>query len=176
MYTQYDNGVFLKKDNLMARTLFALCLAVMFTLPAQAQGPSPEDRITQWAKDWAALYAARELDALMALYHPDAMLFSNNQPAAVGVDAIRAFFAQSFERSSAATIDFKIEDISVFGDAARLVSLYKMKIYVGKNTPITVVGRSMLMYQRAENGRWLLFADMDNTAPDATLETFAAAP
>ncbi|MEM9881086.1 MAG: SgcJ/EcaC family oxidoreductase [Pseudomonadota bacterium] len=157
----------------MMRIILAFFIVLSLGSWAYADGHLPEEKIAASAAQWSKLYAARDLDSLMTLYHPDAMLFAHNQPGRVGREAIRAFFKESFSRTQGAEIDFKIENITVFGNAANLVSLYKMEIDVGAGQPIVVVGRSMLMYKRADDGRWLLFADMDNLAPDATVARFA---
>ncbi|MEO0411211.1 MAG: SgcJ/EcaC family oxidoreductase [Pseudomonadota bacterium] len=159
----------------MAR-LFALIFTVL-TAPAfaLADGHLPEEKIAASAAQWSAFYANRDLEGMMALYHEDAMLFTNGAPALVGRETIRAYFAKSFETTTGGEIDFKIESIRIFGDIAHLVSLYKMEIDAGKKAPITVTGRSMLVYKRDPFGHWLLFADMDNQAPDATVQAFDAA-
>lgn len=156
----------------MGRFLALLSIVWAFSLPCFADGHLAEEKIRASAQAWSDLYAKRDLKTLMKLYHPKARLFTNGQPALLGPDAIQAYFQSNFDTSKSAKIDFKIEDITVFDDTATLVSLYKMDIDTGKGTPLTFVGRSMLVYKRDAFGNWLLFADMDNLAPDATVETF----
>lgn len=160
----------------MHRFLLAFCLTFSIAGAALADGQSAEDKIAASAALWSKLYAQKDLDALMELYHEDAALFTHNQPGRFGREAIRAFFADGFKTlKKGAKIDFRIEKIAVFGDTANLVSLYKMDIDAGQKKPVSIVGRSMLMYKRDAFGHWLLYSDMDNLAPDATAETFAAA-
>lgn len=159
----------------MLRLIAVIALMMASAPHAVADGHLAQDKIALEAEKWAALYAKRDLDGLMTLYHEDAMLFTSGAPALIGPAAIRAYFENSFQRVPSSQIDFKIEKITVFGDVANLVSLFRMDLDVGEKEPMTVVGRSMLMYKRDAFGNWLLFADMDNRAPDATAQTFAAA-
>lgn len=160
----------------MMGRIMAIVLVLCFVGHARADGHLPDEMavkaIKASAATWSVLYAKRDLDTLMTLYHPDAKLFSNGQPGLFGRDAIRGYFAESFKNTTGANIDFKVEDITVFGDVANLVSLYIMEIDVGKDAPVVVAGRSMLMYKRDASGNWLIFADMDNQAPDATVQAF----
>lgn len=159
----------------MLRLLTVLCLSFCMNGAALADGHLPEEKIAASAAMWSKLYAEKDLDGLMTLYHKDASLFAHNQPGRFGRAAIRDFFGDSFKgMKKGAQIDFSIEKIAVFGDTANLVSLYKMDINTGKKKPVTIVGRSMLMYKRDAFGHWLLYSDMDNLAPDATEETFKA--
>lgn len=160
----------------MVRFLGALLLAICVSSVAHAQEAAPSEQIAQAAAKWSALYAARDLDGLMTLYHDDAMLFTDGTPALRGPQAIRDYFAKSFAATAGSTIDFRIENIRVFGDVAHLVSLYKIVLDLGQGEPVMKTGRSMLVYKRDAFGHWLLFADMDNQAPDATPLAFDAAP
>lgn len=159
----------------MLRLIAVIAFMLASAPHALAQGQSAHDKIALEAEKWATLYAKRDLDGLMTLYHEDAMLFTSGAPALVGPAAIRGYFETSFQKVAASKIDFKIEKITVFDDVAHLVSLFRMDLDVGEKEPMTVVGRSMLMYKRDAFGHWLLFADMDNRAPDATAQTFSAA-
>lgn len=160
---------------MLQRLIAVLCVITGFAGHAYADTDalSPEEKIEQAAAQWSRHYEKRDLEALMQLYHEDAMLFTNGARALVGPAAIRAFFAENFKRTKGGAIDFKVEKITVFGDIAHLVSLYKMDIDVGNAAPVSAVGRSMLVYKRNAFGHWLLFADMDNQAPDATADAFA---
>ncbi|MEM7571147.1 MAG: SgcJ/EcaC family oxidoreductase [Pseudomonadota bacterium] len=149
-----------------------LVLALCLLPPVLAHAQSPEEAITAAAETWSQRYAAKDLEGLMALYHEEAMLFTQGAPALIGRSAIRDYFAQSFARTRGGKIAFKVESIRVFDDVAHFVSLFKMEIDAGGAAPIVAVGRSMLVYKRDAFGHWLLFADMDNQAPDAQASAF----
>lgn len=157
------------------RYLMALCLALM-AFPAAAT----DDRqaIVDQAGLWSVTYAARDLDALMALYEPDAWVMLGGQPALKGREAVRAYFAGAFAGPAAHnSIDLAVEDVRLFGDIAQLVSLFRVTAKTdGASAARVYTGRSLLLYRKGANGRWRIWRDIDNSTPDATAKAFKDEP
>jgi uncharacterized protein (TIGR02246 family) len=118
------------------------------------------------AAEWIAAFKAGDIDALMALYMPDAFVALHGQPAMRGKQAIRAYFAP---KMGTAEVEFllEFEDIEVHGDVAHLVSRYWYTATpVNGGEPYRDAGRSALVYKRDVDGRWKIYLDIDQATPD----------
>jgi uncharacterized protein (TIGR02246 family) len=158
---------------------FAWCFAFVAVCsvagPVLADGAGKKDRKAEKAirasvDEWLSAFKAGDLERLMALYMPDALVALHGQPALHGQDAIRAYFAPGMGKSD---IDFKIEidSIHVHGRTADLVSRYwfTAKPHDG-GAAYRDAGRSVVLYKRDEDGRWKIRLDMDQATPDVRFE------
>ncbi len=120
------------------------------------------------AEQWIVAFKSGDIDALMRLYMPDALVALHNQSALRGVDAIRAYFAPAM---GIAEVEFRleIEEIEVHGDTAHLVSKYWYTSAPrdGGET-YRDAGRSALIYKRDTDGRWKIYLDIDQATPDVS--------
>lgn len=123
-------------------------------------------QIEQWGRDWKRLFEAGDTESLRAMYEPDAVLMSHGSEPHVGVDAILAFLGRNKAAGNRVTIDFANEDITIDGNRAYLTAKYWMTIALANGKVIDVMGRSFLVYKKSAEGRWRLWRDMDNQAPD----------
>ncbi|MFK8052860.1 MAG: DUF4440 domain-containing protein [Woeseiaceae bacterium] len=149
----------------------AVLISGCATMPDQgAQSYDDEQAIRAHADAWLTHYLAGDIDALMALYEPDAVVALHDQPVLRGKKAIRAYFAPGMGK---ADVIFKlnIEKIDVSGNRAWLVSQYwlqstdKVSGYVYEDA-----GRSLIVYRKGNDGRWRMVADIDNNTPDVTMD------
>ena len=124
--------------------------------------------IEQAANKWIELYTAGDLDQLMTLYTPDAIVALHGKPALRGVEQIRNFFAPGMGKSRV-TFEVDIEEIQIHGDVAHLLSRYYLTAEpkAGGDT-WRDAGRSLLIYKRNTNNEWKLYLDIDQATPDAT--------
>lgn len=145
-------------------------LALLLVLVLSACSPERDDvaQLEAAADQWIVAFKAGDIDALMALYMPDAFVALHGQPAMRGRDAIRAYFEP---KMGTAEVEFLLdyEQIEVHGDVAHLVSKYW---YTG--TPLDGgeayrdAGRSALIYKRDTDGRWKIYLDIDQATPDVS--------
>lgn len=143
-----------------------LMLLALFTSSMAAAAPADDRRAIEAATaEWIRHYEARDLDALMRLYEPDAFVALNNQPALRGVAAVRGYFAKAFA-APAGKFRLNIEDIQIHGPVAHLVSLFRLDGKTPDGKTWSAVGRSLLIYRRTPGG-WKILADIDNSTPDA---------
>lgn len=157
------------------------CLALLAVLlagaPAVAGDSSKAEKAEKAEKairagvdEWLAAFKGGDLDRLMKLYMPDAMVALHGQPALKGKDAIRAYFAPGMGKSD---IDFRIEidEIHVHGRTADLVSRYWFTATPRDGGPVyRDAGRSVVLYKRDTDGIWKIRLDMDQESPDVRFE------
>ena len=137
------------------------------------------DRTAQLAAQgqrWTQHYEAQNWDALRELYTDDAVLMTQGQAKIEGADAIIAFLQRIPNAGGTVQFTFDNEEVDagpLYGsDYGFVTARYKMEIMFPGREPTAVVGRSFLVY-KWDQGEWKLWRDMDNTAPDVTLESFA---
>lgn len=117
-------------------------------LPAELQRV-----LTEYEEAWAA----RDADALAALFAPDGFVLPNGRPPVRGREAIRSFYESHGGPLSLRAITYAME-----GDVAYIIGGYAPE----PGVPDT--GKFTLTLRRGESGRWLIVSDMDsmNRRPD----------
>ncbi len=141
-------------------------LALLLLSPLAAESSQERQQIEQAADAWIAAYRAADIEALMALYMPDAIVALHGQPILWGREAVRAYFAPGLGR---AEVEFRlaIERIEVHGDIAYLLSKYWFTRQPQDGGPdVRDAGRSLLIYKRAADGSWKIALDIDQATPD----------
>lgn len=150
-----------------AKGLLLGALSLLLVNPAAAGEQEDIAAIKHAAEQWITLYTAGDLDGLMSLYAPDAIVALHGKPALRGVQQIRDFFAPSLGRNRV-NFEIDIEEVQIHGDAAHLLSRYYLTA-----TPLSGgetyrdAGRSLLIYKRDANNEWKLYLDIDQATPDA---------
>jgi ketosteroid isomerase-like protein len=128
---------------------------------APLSGPSlsrAESALRKVAQDWALACNTKQLDDLVDLYNPDAMVLRSNVPAVRGAAAIRELF---FGQLEAGMSEVELEPLrtEMFGDfgyeAGRCKSL--VPVVMGKRREER--GKYMLFLNRQANGEWRILAD-----------------
>lgn len=146
----------------MIRTLLLL-LSLALAQPALARDQKAE--IAAQGDLWNAAYSAGDWAALRKLYTDDAWLMTDKAPVARGADAIIVYLRRFKDQGATVVFRFEPEDIAIEGKLGVLVAKYWMTAQLPGKPAIHTAGRSMLIYKRKGKG-WLLWRDMDNTAPD----------
>lgn len=130
--------------------------------------PSDEEAIRAAGSEWTRYYQGADLDGLMTLYQPDAIVALHEQPALFGKPAIRNYFSTRLGGPEA-EFDLEYEAIRVEGELAYIVSKYWLTIGSGPDA-IRDAGRSLLVYRRGADGQWRIEADIDQDTPDVTFD------
>ncbi len=149
-------------------TLIGVAFALTIVGCASINTTDDEAALRAHGDTWIRHYKSGDLDALMTLYEPDAIVSLHDQPGLFGRDAIRRYFAQSAGKNDV-IFDLEHELIEVNGDVAHLMARYwltatsKENGYVYKDA-----GRSLLIYKRGSDGLWRIAIDIDQNTPDVT--------
>lgn len=154
---------------LMAPALLSATPVAAAGSPAETGTPDTE-QIIAWANDWKRLFEAGDTEKLRDMYEPDAVLMANGAPPQIGVEAILAFLGRNKAAGNKVTIDFANENITIDGKTGYLTARYWMTIQRPDYPPFDVRGRSFLVFRKGDDGRWRLWRDMDNKAPDVRAE------
>lgn len=137
---------------------------------SETAAPSAEGLVAA-GETWRQLYEAGEWEKLRALYTDDAVLMTQDQAKIVGADNILTFLQRLGNMGAEVAFRFDPEEAVIEGGLGFVTARYRMDISFPGRDPISVAGRSFLVY-KWEDGAWKLWRDMDNFAPDATAESF----
>lgn len=157
----------------MKNKYISLLLGLVLFIPQFCISSEEDDiaAIRQAADTWIEFYSAGDLDRMMTLYMPDALVALHGQPAMRGIDTIRAFFQPGMGKSE---VDFKIDisEIQIHGDTAHLVSKYWFTaVSKADGSVYKDAGRSVLIYKRDTDGKWKIYLDIDQATPDVDWES-----
>ena len=119
---------------------------------------------------WINHYQAGEIERMRDLYEDDALVMPNGSPLLRGVDETLAFFARNRRSGNEVSFRSEAEDLVIEGDRAYLVTQYSMRIASSEGTLTELTGRTFLVYRKGADAMWRVWRDMDNSAPDVTLE------
>jgi uncharacterized protein (TIGR02246 family) len=134
-------------------------LAVSVALAACGGGPKEQaftradtDTIRKTAADLAAAYAAKNVEAAVDLFSPDAVFMPPNAPTLRGKDAIRTFFTKRF----AENVQLRLEpqDVGGHGPIAFQSGTYSLTIERPGAAPVRDRGK-YLFVSKLLNGKWL---------------------
>ena len=113
----------MKPCRIFVKGLLLGALSLPLVNPVAAGEQEDIAAVKHAAEQWITLYTAGDLDGLMSLYAPDAIVALHGRPALRGVQQIRDFFAPSLGRNRV-NFEIDIEEVQIHGDAAHLLSRY----------------------------------------------------
>ncbi len=166
-------------------------VAMLFVLVGCSDTPAPpadtsaadqkaiRDTQTQWAADWAA----KDVDKLASHYADNASLLIPDTPIAKGKDAIRAAlerYVASSNLSTGSTVSTVVTSKS--GDLGYVEGTYTMTMTNPKTKKVeTENGTYVTVYQKQADGSWKAVEDINNADAPAVAEAtpkkhMAAAP
>jgi uncharacterized protein (TIGR02246 family) len=117
-----------------------------------ARTPEELDRL------FAGAMNAGNLDALVALYEPQASLTPAPGKVAVGIDAIREALAGFLAGNPKMTLTPRV--VSRAGDLALLTSKWEIKMTDADGKPAELHGQSVEVARRQPDGNWLFAIDL----------------
>lgn len=126
--------------------------------------------ICEHADEWIRRFTARDLDGLMALYVPDAVVALHGQPMLEGLPEVRTYFGKTMPSARSVQFELDVERIEVYGDIVHLLSKYWFISTRQDGSVIRDAGRSFLVYRQDVTqsgfGRWKIALDIDQNTPD----------
>jgi uncharacterized protein (TIGR02246 family) len=118
--------------------------------------------IDSLGREWEAAANRAEVDRLVAIYAPDAVILPPGGPVIEGSETIRELFRQEFERFDT-KLAFTTQAIEVDGDMA-----YRRGRYVWRGTPrlsgqtVETTNKFLEVWRRQPDGSWRIAVDMWN--------------
>ncbi len=142
------------------RCLSALVGLLSLTGAATADGlANPRDSIAIFQQ----ATETGDLESIMALYAPNAVLLFPGAPVIGGTDKIRANYARSFAAGQN-HLTIHAAQMDGEGDTAVILWVWSFSITPPGGETKTRTGRSMVFFKRGDGG-WLIYADMLQDAP-----------
>jgi uncharacterized protein (TIGR02246 family) len=116
-----------------------------------------EAAVRKVIQDWALACNNRQLDDLVDLYAPDALVLRPNVPPVRGASAIREFFFAALD-SGLGEVELEPMRVEVFGDLAYEAGRCKMLIPVAVSKRREERGKYLVLFAR-QAGDWKAIAD-----------------
>ncbi|MEM7587054.1 MAG: nuclear transport factor 2 family protein [Acidobacteriota bacterium] len=138
-----------------------------------APSDTTADEIRNALASWLDAFNGRDVDALMAIYDPQAVYANAAASLMRGKDEIRPWFENALA-GTRATACFKEEALFSGADLSLIVGKFYTKFaQEGQDEESGETGRVGLVFRRSEAGSWRLAFDMDNRPPDVDVRDFA---
>jgi uncharacterized protein (TIGR02246 family) len=136
----------------VVRPTLALVLVAACAQPRSVPGAFERDRLDQRQSEWFAAMAARDADALAALFSEGAVVHVANMPPVEGREAIRGFYERMFGFLAASRATPERTEVSASGDLAYSVGR-SVNEFRGPGGAVEYVGKYVLVWERRE-GEW----------------------
>jgi len=132
----------------------------------QAEGDSAKSAIAAQNVRWTRYANANQLDSILTLYAPNAVLLPPDMPAATNRDSMKARFAAIIVPGGIVTLT--TASVTASGPLAIERGNWTYVVPAqGKTPAMKLAGKSLVRWQKV-NGQWLLAQDMwNNDAPMA---------
>ncbi len=136
--------------------------------PTRFSGGNDKERaaVLQTTKRWGERLAAGDVEGMLDLYEPDAIIFSSGRPAVAGRDAIRAVLARLVNGPRPVNA-MHVEELSIEGPTAFATLLSASRVTGADGTSRTVGSRTVVTFRRGGDGVWRFARDVDMPTPDA---------
>lgn len=133
--------------------------AVKLRAPSGGPGLSrAEAAVRKMTQDWAHACNTRQLDDLLELYAPDALVLRPNIPPVRGTAAIREFFFAALD-SGLGEVELEPLRVELFGDVAYEAGRCKMLVPVAMGKRREERGKYLIILHRQPSGEWKAVAD-----------------
>jgi uncharacterized protein (TIGR02246 family) len=143
----------------------ALVLALLLLATPALATPADEAAIRAHGAQWVKAFKGGDIEALMALYTPDAEVALHGKPKLKGLPAIRAYFTPLLKTPLDADFLLAEESLVVDHDTAVFMSRYWFTVRTPQGE-IRDPGRSLIVYRKGTDGIWRLRMDIDQASPD----------
>jgi uncharacterized protein (TIGR02246 family) len=145
---------------------FLSLLVIVLTAGCATTSPSASvvrADIERNAAAWADAVNRGDLDALIALYTPDAVVMAPGSASARGHQGVRAF-AEGFGTLAPREVVLTVEEVEVCGDTAWEVGSYSMSLQPPGQSRFTDRGKYLVVWKRGADGNWRLHRDIFNSS------------
>lgn len=129
------------------------------------------NKVRENLNTWLQAFNQRDIETLFTLYDSESLYANAGAAMMQGIEEIKPWYEGVFANVEG-TLLFKEEHAFQDGNLALLVGKYLFQPPAGQSLSNKAAGRVALVYRKANDGRWLLLFDMDNTPPDCTPANF----
>lgn len=141
----------------MNRLLSVLALLLVITGCSQAPPPVDSSVITARSQAWEDALNAGDVDAVVALYTPDARILPPNGKMTRGSAGVRAEFSAMIDAGLSG--DLTSVEAAVSGDIAYNVGTFTLK----SGDELVDVGKFIEIWRRGDDGQWRIANDIYNS-------------
>ena len=111
--------------------------------------------------DYARWYSAGQVDSLLAIHRPSAVVMPPHAPTVTGTEALRQMFTQSFQMAPGGTLGLSHEHLVVNGPIA--IDRGRFTFHGAAGSPIPADSGKYLTHWNMSVGRWLIAEVMWNS-------------
>lgn len=141
--------------NAAARTIAASICLIFLALPRPALGGPAEDANAA-LDEFSTAYTANDIERLVALYAPDAILLGTNSPAiSQGRDAVRAYFTNLKLAGSGNSNEIQERRTIAISDKAVVITGFYQFTRMADGKPTPGPARFTVLLTNVD-GRWLI--------------------
>lgn len=114
---------------------------------------------------WAAAFNAGDMAGLLALYHPQAVLWGTTSAVLLHTtEGITAYFQRTFSTRPAPQVQMGEARTRVLGDVALCSGAYTLQLSGPQGEARTLAARFSFAYRRV-NGQWLIVDHHSSVSP-----------
>lgn len=125
-----------------------------------------EQRLMELSREWSAVAAGDDVEALMSYWADDAVMMAPDQPPLRGKDAIRAFVSSAAEIPGFSVSWEPLEaHVSESGDMAYLIEQNQMTMPDSTGALMTEYNKVVTVWRKQDDGSWKNVVDMWNSDP-----------
>lgn len=130
--------------------------------PAGSMTAKDKAAIEKAKRSWVAAFKSEDWDALVDSYAEDAVLLAPDENAVTGREAIRAYYGTDEDTSNE-----NFQTVSMGGDSniVYVQGEFSFTIQTGDEEPVEASGKYMEIWQKQEDGNWLITHDIFNANP-----------
>ena len=152
-------------------------LAAAVVSPTVFEGGSERERaaVLSTMRKWGDALKVRDVDGMLALYEPDAIVFSSGRPRVVGHAAIRKVLARLASMPPSETT-MHVEELSIKGGEAWATLLAANSVLLADGTTRANASRTVVIFRKGRDGVWRFRRDVDMPTPDAEVLLAGATP
>jgi ketosteroid isomerase-like protein len=137
-------------------------LAGLFLAPAHAQ--SDVDVLMETSRQWSRAAASGELEAIVAFWADDAVVYAPDRPAIQGKAAIREFVAESM-KIPGFTISWEPQSgfVAPAGDFGYLLETNRVTFTGDNGQLVALPGKGVTIWRKGADGKWTCVVDTWNS-------------
>ena len=141
--------------------------AILVTLSSSAvDAQSDVDALMQTSRDWARAAATGDLEAIVAFWADDAVVYAPDREPIEGKAAIREYVAESL-KIPGFTITWEPQSgyVASAGDLGYLLETNRVTLTGENGQLVSLPGKAITVWRKGSDGKWKCVADTWNSAP-----------